>query len=217
MKKDKSILFIVFIIIASTFHYSALVGFVFFIAWKCTYSIKIFIEGVVVSIVGALISKPLFDLLVNFTGRYQDYINSKYYTSNYFGALAPLAISLIMLIFSLVYFPREEKSTMRISDKIKHAPEIKMPPKVIQLCFWAITFEFILAVMNTQLNVWDRIRLYFHFYSVCLLPWAISREKKPQLRMLFEAAAVVISIAYFYVVNSYRPLWTSIVPYEFFF
>ena len=78
---------------------------------------------------------------------------------------------------------------------------------------------FVVA-LSLPFNLFSRVATFFSFFNCILIPNAmheLSRRRKYNAANLMGLFYVVLYGAYYIVINTYRPEWTRIYPYEFCF
>ena len=180
IKDKKLISFVLIILLAMSFHKSALIfAFAYFLAFmkpKWNY-VLFFITALVLFIVLADDISFLYDSM---TG--EDYSSGSSFDS---GGIVVVAIYLIIIIVSLLFNKKWDKQSF-------------LP---LLLVLMGVSF-YIIRYLSTQ--IYERISYYFFYFTILLLPTVISGFDGKS-KLLINSIVIVLSIALF----AYRLLNTN--------
>lgn len=129
----------------------------------------------------------------------------------YFGEARTASIIYVILSSSIFFI-----SYKTIRKKIKQA-------KLSSVFTQQLTYETFLVliavgfyILSLQLNILDRIAIYFNFFTIILLPNALTLMNK-NVKGLFTLLIVLFFTTYSCTLILLRPGWNSVFPYSFCF
>lgn len=185
--------FVFWVIIASLFHYSAVVAFIFLILKDIDLNKKIVFTYIISGIICYILSPYIFRLL-SMMPYYGVYFRLHIERSAYIDALMNLLVRAVMLIFTL-FFLNEFKDKMKIYYHMA------------LLC----TFFQILTALNTGIG---RITTYFFMGYMILIPEIVAKSKlfkKSRVLVYILLIAVMLLYHYIYVNAKYDGEYHSIL------
>ena len=213
LKRGQRVLYVVLIILATTFHFSA---FIFIFSWILL-EIKVNKKNIVELICGIgaiyIFFIPLFGLALSKLPRYYSgYLlteaTSTNNMANYIGAVIPLVF--LIFAYSINYKSQINNSSISIiGDSRKYNMS-----KDIEIFFMLIASG--ISLVATRASILDRMVQYYWIFSICTIPnmiFTIEDNKKRTLWFLLISSFV---IAYNIILLVCRPEWNRIVPYKFF-
>lgn len=187
----------ILIIVAMTFHYSALI----FLALNFTNS-KLNTRNVIIiiltSIAIAVAGKSFFDVATGSIGLYQGYLDSKYF--NYDDNIAIYLTLVIDIALTGLYF-----FLFKI-EKIKYS-------KILMIFAYLSIFSIGLDIIGLTNTIMNRISGYFYISWLVLIPIAVNYIKKIDIKLLVFCLVTLGFLSQFLVVMIYRPTWNGVVPY----
>lgn len=187
----------ILIILAMTFHYSALI----FLALNFTNS-KLNTRNVIIiiltSVAIALAGKSFFDVATGSVGLYQGYLDSKYF--NYDDNIAIYLTLLIDITLTGLYF-----FLFKI-EKINYS-------KTLIIFVYLSIFSVGLDIIGLTNTIMTRISGYFYISWMILIPIAVNYIKKANIKLLIYCCLAIGFLAQFLVVMIFRPTWNGVVPY----
>lgn len=194
IENHKPIPFVISLLIASLFHSSAVIFAVAYFFPK----LKINLFGGLVAVVVVFLFRSQIADVVNYVislTSYAGYIGSVFDTKEAGNVI--MAMNVIVLLFSLL-IPYLEKTEM---------------DKKYRLLVWCQMIATIVAILSGYIPLSQRIRWIFSLSSIVLLPLAVQKISSPQLRLLVQAAVVVLYVVYIYITIG---LWNgnNVVPYQ---
>ena len=112
------------------------------------------------------------------------------------------AMSLLIWAFAIYQFNRM-REVINTSKKKDIATQINM-----------IFVSLLIFCLATKFNILDRCEIFYGIFCIVLIPNLVSLIKDKSVSRLLWGSAVVIAVAYFTVINVYRPEWNQIYPYH---
>lgn len=211
LKEKKKIPFIALVLIASSFHFSALI---FLFAWPIS-NMKLenlAILKVVISIIGVyVLFGPLLNVILGYMPPYYShYLITEAASANNLADFINAIIPCFILIFA--------KTTGYIAVSKKEALKNKM--KYIycdvdtQLLFLMIAAG--LSFVATRASILDRMVQYYWLFSILTIPNIIFSIQDKRKRTIWYFIVTVFVIAYNLTLLFFRPEWNAVVPYRFF-
>lgn len=201
LMKNRNILFIAIVLLASYFHNTAII---FFVAYLCKIfkpSKKFFLAGYFVAIILLILFAPLLNYIFQLLPMYEHYTEGTYIGEVGVAAFLYATLSTGILIFS--YHTLYNNRKKMVSSKINSYGMI------------AIMIAIILYIVSIKANIFDRMAIYFNMFAIIILPNAVAAIKSIS-RQYVTIAIVAIFILYESMILLYRPGWVSIFPYSFY-
>lgn len=194
LKEKKTLLFLLFVLLASCFHLSALLCILLLLS-------KFFPKRIVVVVLIGL----LFAGLSAFDSQISGFLSkilpsySQYFSSEYAGT-GWLGLTYYILrnsIFYIIAFA----GTKSITDKSKR-----------NLILTSFASLLLLNCLGFSVNLFSRASEYFLLICIVELPGLLSHLKYKKALTL---AICIISLMYFIFVLYFKPEWNHLVPYQF--
>ena len=192
LKRRKYLIFLLLVLLASTFHTSALIFFALLFN-------KIFPKDIRITFLIALVltvcsmTNVLSSLLQVLMPEYKGYFDGMYKNS---GWLAVTFELLRALFFCVIIF--------QLSGK-------KNQDSLVLTGFSMLLF---VVCLGYGVNLFTRASEYFLLLSIVEIPNAVMKLEREKRRFLILLIGIVM-LAYFMVVLIFRPEWNRICPYEF--
>lgn len=195
---DKKYLrYVIVVVLASTFHSSALVWLIFLPLSFVRFNKRAIACYMVVFVAAMLFPAQLWSFGSNLFGKYDDYLASKWAGGNALAAPIMALMDFLLLVLSCYFLrKRESGKTPDSTDFLLHGS----------------TLLFIVQALASQVNIFQRLTTYFAIMLAVLVPNALS-QANGKLRFLITSVIVIVSIAFFVIIMIYRPEWQGIVPY----
>ena len=207
LKKNKYVLFIAFVLLASLFHQSALLCLIMLLFYRMHYKKRTLIYTLIACVVGFVGFKYIFNVAVNIFEDYAGYIDSEFSVSNYFGTAINLSICAIILIFGLIYYRTD--GIYYLKKELNNQISYDFQAYSLSACLLCL-------VVGLQMTILLRAKLYFTIFYISWLPNAIYTIDYKDMRVLYKLLFISITMLYFIIIAVYRPEWYGVVPYEFF-
>jgi hypothetical protein len=198
LKKNEKKYFILIVLIASLFHYSALIFYLVLIFRNSKFEKnKVIIMSILTLIIFSLIG-PILSVYSEYSTYGSDYLDvgTKDNFSDSFGAILIFLMTLTSLLFSL-YF---KKKYLRVYD----------------LELWLLFFGTMISFVTIKFPILMRFTYYFSIFSIILIPNVISYLKYSSQRRYLRHAWIIVTTAYILTILYLRPEWYNFYPYKFF-
>lgn len=202
IEKKELLKFISIVILASTFHNSAIIFILFYCFSYIRFSLrKATIFSLIFIILGTLAS-PIVNIF--FEGRYIGYFDSQY--SDMDGNVAVYLQLLSYILFVLLaYFTNYYKEIGHIKKNF-----------VMRISFTASMLAMYLGFISLNLALLDRLIAYFSVYYIIYLPSLLKYLKRNKIILLIGYCIFIYLFLYFYIITKYRQSWNHVIPYHFF-
>ena len=219
IKKRKPVLFVIMVLLASSFHLSALV---FLIAYPLSYiRFKPVFFGSAIAVTGLIFVffnqfiSVLFSILPVY---YSSYMNSRYFVSF---TLANTLNALVILVFFLMcvlifFFAKKKDDLSPAIQQSSSTGKKKAPFYEEDLLLYFLLVSFCIAVIAIRASTLDRIYLYFWVFLVIAVPNMLDKIEDKRLSTALQMFILSSSFAYFMITVYIRPEWNHIFPYRFF-
>lgn len=205
LKKDEKAKFIIGVILASLFHFSAIVCLSFLFLEKIKYKKSYKYIIVPVFLILFIFGRDLFLVIAQNSERFSIYIGSEFDVSNYFGALINFVVSILILFFG-IYINRFDKESI---EKNENNKEWMLYFKLM-ICYAAFT------LLEMRVSIFNRITPYFSVYTLIWIPNNLLKIKKAKDRFFTSFLIFVFLLLYCLIIMIYRPNWYGVVPYQIF-
>lgn len=204
VQSKKYIKFILYVVIASLFHQSAILALLFIFFREKKYNKTFIYELLIMFILFFIFGKNIFDLLVKFSPRLQDYSFSKFNVENYYGALLQFVLNFILFIIGYIVMLKNNKSIL--NDK-SNKNNIYIGIMAASLIFYLLTMK---------VSIFNRFSPYFSIFIITWLPNCLSTLKRANDRLVIYVGIFSVLLMYWGIINYLRPEWYGMIPYSFF-
>lgn len=195
--------YIIFIMIASLFHSSAIVLIVLIFIIKIPYNKNSYRKNIFIIGICFIFYKYLFLVATSILGKYSGYEDSVYGASNYFGAVFQFSIGIIFYsICHYLYFSKVRREEF----------DSKITMTALRLFSLATYFQ----ALAIRMNILGRMTPYFWIFGIIAIPNTVS-NLKIRRRKEWILAIIIISFLYWFIIAKYRPEWHKVIPYIPFF
>jgi len=217
IKSRKLIKFIIVILIASLFHYSAIVFLIVYPISKIKFS---YLVVILQAIIGVALYFA-FDILINFAFRlfpqYQAYTASGYFDGNVrIASILNFFVILSILLLGLFTKLGKHKLPANETNRVYNANLDLYYLNEDNLLLHIISLGVISYFIAINASLLDRVAMYFFIFTIILVPKAISNIRNRKMLTLVTYLIVVLTFVYNITILLYRPEWQHVYPYEFF-
>jgi transmembrane protein EpsG len=189
LKEKKLLGFLILVLIASTFHYSAIVFLPFYFISKIKVTRLYMFLSIPIIVVTFLFREPIFKFLSTLSGY------------NY-SPISTDGPATLFSLFLIVYVVSIALSKAIDYNKLEN-----------RICYHAIFLSIIFTVLAFIHPAALRISYYFSFFIIIFIPEIIRAFKTKELRFfIFIAASIILIVLYLLNINPSSPF----VPYDFF-
>lgn len=209
LKKDKKLLFIAIVILASCFHKSAVLCLIMLVYFKMTFKKRTMLYIFIASIVGFIGAKYIFKFATNILEEYAGYADSEFAVSNYFGTAINLSVCAVILFFGLIYYKTD--SLYLIKKKLSNQTVFSYDFQAYSLAISLLNF-----VVGLQMTILLRTKLYFTIFYILWVPNAIYTIEYKDVRIIYKFVFIIFTLLYFIIIALFRPEWYGVFPYEFY-
>jgi hypothetical protein len=201
LKEKKHHKFLIFVLLAASFHYSAVVCVVFIILYKFIITYKVLLPLTVVFVIIYLNYESLVSIFLraDVFGMYANYIGSVFDVQD--TVTRPLKI---LMALSILFF-----LSVTVKDKIKQEG-IKYSFIVNMLLVWAAIEAFAMNML-----ILSRFIPYFDFITLLAVPKSLKNIEGKLPRGVFTLSVSVLMFAYFYITRINKND-IGLLPYRFF-
>lgn len=196
---NKIIFFGLFVVIATMFHYSAIITLMFPVIDKYELDYRFIFCIVLLSSCLFFWLKEVFVWIaynIEFA-KYYEYVGSQYMNSNYFGAV--LQFLTWAMIFCVIYKFMKSNSNFNIRTKNFY----------INTIFATV----IILLFSIKVGVVERFRYFFDIFSIVSLSY-LHFEFEENRKNILLFIMCFIAFAYWMIIATFRPEWFNIVPYK---
>ncbi len=202
--KGNLIRFLLLVLLASTFHITSILFLPVYTFRNFRINKKLILIFLFIGVAFFITLPYLIDFVFSVFPRFSIYQNSKYFTE---GIKLASFINLLIYIFLITIFAFAYRSASFSSEE-----DIKK----INVLFYIVYIGILLNFISINLNLIDRIVIYFTFFNILLIPKILELHSNKLVAnslaflIIFTTTIYNLSILYF------RPEWNHVYPYKFF-
>ncbi|SJN37863.1 capsular polysaccharide biosynthesis protein [Marinilactibacillus psychrotolerans 42ea] len=214
IKERKPIPFSLLVLLASSFHASAIFFFLVYPLSKIKYSKKVMLMYTFVGGVLFLTFNYTIGIILNILPQYENYLSSSYFESIKLASIIDFIIILLIFLFGLFTSHRFLSSADRrlVEENSKNSSGSSSLNILLHIISLAVMITFI-AINGAVIK---RAALYFFMFAVIFIPYTIQNIKNKKVRVLTLYLIFVLVFAYNLIILIYRPEWQRVYPFEFF-
>ena len=216
-KKDRHVVFLVFILLAYLIHTSALLCFILLLFKKLKFKISHIVFGVFASIFAFLLYDKLYEVTVLFLGseKYASYIfndreNQASFNLQSLALFILTAIPFVIGCYSIIWqkISREKSKKQFSEDSIEKSDSFLM--------FMGL-MAIICRLLLFRMNIINRLSYYFIPFILLLYPRTIQELNCLKYRRTARILTYVVFLIYFiWMTLEYAEVFYGTIPYEFY-
>lgn len=203
----KFLYFLIFCILAATFHKVAILALVLYFIYPFNVKMKnIFIILISAMFIFIFIA-PIIEEVISVTGRYQSYLENRLMGEELkVASIVRTLMNFLIFLFCFVsyFFVHKQKES---NKNFILRPQFLVLSSLIALCI-----QFV-SIRGTIL---ERIVIYFSFFNIISIPAFINCYSK-NIKFILILFIIGLFILYKSIVFIYRPEWNHVLPFEFCF
>lgn len=220
IKKNKKIVFILIVLLASTFHGTAILGLILLPLSKIPFYRSYIFVSVFVTLAMSILYEQLVNVFSIFANSQKDYTLYIYEKNvSGYGTTGKICMLITSIMFLLAYFILIFNRKCRDNnEKNNSSIDIENSKLSVDLQMFGILFVMALTIFGNKLAVAERLGYYFLPFLIVGIPNCIDYIKTSKNKLAFIACINFIFVSYF----SYT-LFTGgaqklfgVVPYLFF-
>lgn len=193
--------FLLIILLASTFHSSAIFLSILILIGKFSYKRNTYIRTIIVALIGFIFYKQLFRIATSILVKYAGYEDSIYGVSNYFGAVFQFLVGFIL--YSMCHY---------LIFKLKEKREMNNLG-IGKISIRSFSIAVCLQIITMQMNILGRMVPYFWIFSIIAIPEAVYNIKGRK-RKEWILCIVLFTFIYWIIIATTRPEWHGVIPYR---
>lgn len=193
-KDGKFIKYSIGVLIASSFHSTALVLLMLPLISKINFKPKMILLMSVGSILLFAFERQIITKIAFFTGYYGYLTKANYFEANYFGALILFLVNL--LLFSFCFIQRNQ-----LNNREENLLKVSFVSLLLTLC-------------TVQISIVGRIAEFFNIFNILLIPNVLCVSNNIKNKGIFKLGIIVFLFIFWIVIAIYRPEWYGVVPYK---
>ena len=210
LEKNNYLKFIILVIFASLFHISAIV---FLIALPCNklhMKKRLFCVWAVITVIIYLLFNKILSIILNYRATYNTYVvNDIYFDSGYLATTLNICFWLFILVVVYILYRNRCFSL----EEHMYIGKTKYLEKI---CIYGLIMISI-YICGFKMNLMDRVAGYFRCLMIIFIPNALKEIENKRIQMLVEFCLVLIMLIFFVIPLIFRPEWTGIHTYSFWF
>lgn len=206
--KRRVIPFIIIVVIASTFHTTAFAFLLLYLICNTEVIRRNKWLIILTAIVVAMLGVTFFEWLTNIIGKYEGYLDGKYFVD--FNKTAIYLTLAIDLCFGFLFYLTRRKQhvlTRDISAEKTSGYSITETFSVLMIII--IAFD-IVGLTNT---IMSRVSRYFEVFYMLMIPFRIKKIQPIEIRVIISIVILLMLAVQWIVVMVYRPQWNNVVPF----
>lgn len=184
--------YLIAIIIASSFHTTAIIMIPFYFICKIKMDTREYLYGSIIGIISLLAFEKIFELCINLIPRYTEYKESVLFT---YGSAS--AVIVYGIIFIIIYMFR--KSLIELDDK-----------NIIYMNFLFVSV--LISILTIKGVLFARIAGFFNIYAIILIPNLVDLLKKKEKRIIYYS---ILCVGYLYCYLMLRSNQGGVLPFRF--
>ena len=213
--KNKKIMgSIIFILIATSIHASAIICLLMIPLTKIKFKKSYFINTFMIIIILMIFINPIITIYSNVSSSlglsnnksYDTYLESEKYGVGYINLVSISNILFLFIVFVLGYYG------LLVNEKDKNIKENKY-----DFLLFMVTIAFITNILSLKMSILSRLTLYFMPFVFIMIPEALLAMKNRKNRQLVACALFIfVFIRYIYISRYLAETLYGVVPYQFF-
>ncbi|PGT97396.1 EpsG family protein [Bacillus cereus] len=214
IKERKPIKFSLVILLAATFHYTAIV---FLIAYPIS-RLKFNRKGACIVLLATIFTYFLFNPVISLVFRimpsyYSHYQDATYFAENNLANYINALVILVFFLLGIVY--RDSRQSISSFEKNDVIVDRGIYSEKDTLSYFMLV-AFAIALIAVKASILDRVYMYFWIFGIIYIPNVLSKIRNKKEAVLIQYLIIVLTCAYNLIILYYRPNWNNIVPYTFF-
>lgn len=206
IKKQEFFKFCIYVAFASSIHFISIAFLIGYPLSKIRINKIRSIQLIIVGLVSSLFFNNIVRLFVKITGRYSSYLESGYFNfENYIAIYLNLCINICF--FLLAYNTGYWKKDIRLINQ-------KSTYRKLWYIFCLLTL--IISIVGLNATIISRIEAYYKMFYIVYIPDVIRSINNKESRSIVSLGVIVGLFLSFIVIMIYRPYWTTVFPYEWF-
>ena len=207
LTEKKAIPFVITVLLASTFHMSAILFLIVYPISNIKYTKRVLAQYMVIGIFLLSLFNVFITLVFRFFPKYRVYLTSSYFESIKIASIVEFLIIFIVLIFGLVV-SYKNNNLLNLGSRLEFLKS--------NIMFHIITLAVVINLVSINAGVIQRAALYFFIFVIIFVPKVIAEIKNKELRVLTTYIIIILTFTYNITILMYRPEWQYVYPYEFF-
>lgn len=212
------VVFVLLVLLASTFHSSAILCLIFLLFDKLKFTKIQMLIGIAVTAVVYVGYSFVYSFVLSILGggdsKYNMYVNSDKYGVGYINLQSIYYVIITVGAFLLGYYILVWKE--KKSHKLFAKNEYKIKNNESFMLYMAF-IAFVCRLLLFKMSIISRITFYFIPFVLILYPYAISKFKRRSNRIILNLAVYGVCLVYFvWITMSQADQLYGVVPYEFF-
>lgn len=203
--------FLICVIIASLFHSTAVLFLPAYFTRNLRCNSKNLLIILLAGVGGMIAFSAITSIMFQYFIIYEHYSEGIYGGETRMASILYVVVSLLITIIGYMVYERKINKVYNSHPK-KNRKTIDIEGNMIIL----VAIATAIYIMSLNLNIFDRIALYYNVFAMIVLPNAIYKFR-PKNRLLCTAITIIFFFSYTALVILKRPLWNSSFPYTFFF
>ena len=198
LHKNKKLPFILLVILASTFHSSAILFLIVYPLSKIKYTKKVMMVYLLVALLLYSTFNSFMNIVFSIFPQYLVYNGSDYFENTQVASvLDSLIVLLILFVGAFIFWKSAKKSYF------------------FNVMLHIISIATVITLVSINASIIKRAALYFFTFSIVYIPLILNEINHKQKRLLLSYLFIVLFFAYNLIVLYYRPEWQHVYPYEF--
>lgn len=198
LEKNKKISFILLVLLASTFHTSAILFIIVYPLSKIKFTKKIMVVYLLISLVLYMTFNTFINFVFSIFPQYTIYSGSDYFENTQLASVLDSLIILMLLLVGAFIFWKSSKGHY-----------------LFNIMLHIISIATVITLVSINASIIKRAAFYFFTFSIVYVPLFLNEIKQKQNKLLLTYLLMGLFFAYNLIILYYRPEWQHVYPYEF--
>lgn len=213
LKQKKTKTYILLVLLASTFHFSALIFLLAVPLSKMNFTYKNVFKILVITLIIYIFFMPILTMLLNYMPNYYSgYLVTEAASANNLANYIEMLIPIFVLIFIWFTGCFKESNSNNVQGERENIEKVNN----IDLQLFFLLISSALSFIATKASILDRMVQYYWIFSIITITNAIFSITDSKKRAIWFLIISFIVILYNITILILRPEWTQIIPYQFF-
>lgn len=163
---------------------------------------KFYIIGGVVSVASYVALARIISIVSRYVPYFNIYTNSRYsFGDAKLASIVGVAIRICVVILAIWTY-KQNLYNNNDEELVEISEQINM-----------VFVSMLILIASLNFNLLDRCGYFFWTYALALIPNSVVFQRNTNNRRILHILIVTVCVAYFMVINIYRPDWNHIYPY----
>ena len=187
------------VLIASSFHFSALLYMLLYFAYYFRLNIKTILLAIVVFVIVSKTFLDLFSLLIQFNTKYTSYANGN---GDFDQSSFANILLMVLQLFIFLYIILMVKNRLSVLERFE------------KLAIISLFIALLMSVAAIKIMMFTRFLTMFSLIEIVFIPNLLYKYYRKPIYYLHTLLFLVVTLSEVVVIFLYRPEWYAILPYR---